>query len=163
MKKLIELLTNKMNNSDEAIAEILTTTWENIPFDLAKNPKKYRRGQLIKTIRKQIVEDRNKPKKGVYVVYDEDNKKNKFLYIGKTAILSNAIQRHYNDAYNIGKNVSKNYYDFFRKYKKQLTIYFKKIDNNNDEKKGEALRIIIERLLTVTILPQFEIEHPTIK
>lgn len=93
---------------------------------------------------------------GIYAYFDDEE----CLYIGKTKDLINRLTTHYIEAQDY--TIESDWHTFFRENAKPLKIYFSLIDSP-DEDLGEALRIVVERLLLIKVKPKFETIHKSSK
>ena len=160
--RTMEMFINNLRKKikDKQSAKNAIKLWDKKKFN--QNDNLYERNLPIikKDIRNKIRdifdEKIKSPKRVVYAYFY----KNRWLYIGKGKSLSNSILRHYLEAHK--KDGTKNYKNFFSKRKYNITIYYKEI-NYGTEKKSEAMRIILERLLITSIQPEFERLYPTRK
>lgn len=162
MEKIIKSLKSAFLDKQGLLKEIMNWKTLNFSNDWKLHNSQTKKGELIKLIRNKIDQGESldfHTSCGVYAYI----KNKQVLYIGKTAKLEDAIQRHYKEANDIGGN--RPYRKFFGKYKKGVKIYFKEIDYIAEvgKKPSEALRIIIERILIASLNPKFEIDNPSKK
>ena len=94
---------------------------------------------------------------GIYAYYDDE----KCLYIGKSKDIFLRLCTHFYASQ--GYSGHKKWIKFFKKYQKPLKVYYLRIDDTKNEPIGEALRIIVERILISFFeeLPEFEKIYPS--
>ena len=147
------VVLKKYNLSKEQIHQ-----WKSIKVDHSKKDgdKKTIMKNFKIDLRQQIGDSAGNKIRGIYAYYDEDS----CLYIGKTKDLINRLAMHFSES---KLDVVKGDWDkFFGNYRKPLKVYFKSVDST-DENIGEALRIVVERLLLHCVNPVFESFHKSTK
>ena len=87
---------------------------------------------------------------GLYAIFDGSE----CLYIGIGRPVWSRIKSHYKAAK--GKESAKRWVQFFSKYQKPLTIYWKVLDSFENDQLGDRVRELIEHILQAKYLPIFD-------
>lgn len=148
-------LVNVLDKND--IANINSQKWKQVKVNHSITNEDTREKKKIfkDKLREQLKVDNTTVISGIYVYY----KDNKCLYVGKSKNIINRLSDHYIESQGfLGGDWGK----FFSEHSYDLSVYILQLDDE-EPIKGEAIRIIIERLLLILLKPEFEKLHPSKK
>jgi hypothetical protein len=135
---LLNLLNDLITSTN---SEFTIENWKSFELDFSRD------FQERKSIRTKIAEEVGNAE-GFYAIFDE-----KCLYIGIGRPIKNRIKSHYYASQE--KDTAEKWVNFFKQYKKTLTIYWKEFSPMNHPNTDDAIRIYIEAVLTQKYIPEF--------
>lgn len=120
-------------------------------FELDFSTRFENKVKVIESIKKEI--PNYKSTTGFYSIF----KDSKCLYIGIGRPIWSRLKSHYFESQPQSKiRKGKKWFNFFRKYQTNLTIYWLEYQGTENKKQGDKLRALIENILELEYKPEFE-------